>query len=376
MEPAGHLHLKEDPFRVMIVDDSAVIRGFITRWLSGEPGIQVVGSAANGVMALKQVERLDPDVVILDIEMPELDGLSALPKLLEIAPDLKVIMASTLTARGAEVSLKALSLGAADYIPKPMSTREAEAAETFRLELIAKINALAKARRSNSARQTNQNTVLSPVASSLLAGQGTKIILRPASKQPIRILSIASSTGGPQALFQLFSVLKNTINLPILITQHMPPTFTKILAEHLQKISGLECREACAGELVHSNRIYVAPGDWHMSVQIESGEMRLQLDQNPPENFCRPAADPMLRSLAQAYGSHVLAIILTGMGSDGLKGARAVTEAGGTIIAQDEASSVVWGMPGAVATAGLCSAVLPLSELAPAVTRMTLGAAA
>jgi len=379
MQPCERSSVQQDAYRVTVMDDSAVIRGLVTRWLSGEPGIEVVGSATNGAMALRQVERLDPDVVLLDIEMPEMDGLTALPKLLELVPDLKVIMSSTLTAKGAEVSLRALSLGASDYIPKPVSTREGTAAQSFRDDLVSKVRALAASRRERPIVRRNpvdRGAAVVPIQSQPLKPAPTRIVLRPASRLPAKVLAIGSSTGGPQALFQVFSALKGRIKLPILITQHMPPTFTTILAEHLARISGVECREAVQGELVVPGRIYVAPGDWHMTVEEEAGVKRIRLNQDPPENFCRPAVDPMLRSLIRVYGGQVLTLILTGMGADGLKGARAVVEAGGTVVAQDEASSIVWGMPGAVSTARLCSAVLPIGEIGQTIERMTMGAAA
>ena len=181
--------------------------------------------------------------------------------------------------------------------------------------------------------------------------------------------SIGASTGGPQALFKLFGYLKNRVKLPIIITQHMPATFTTILAEHLHRLTNAPCREAKNGEPVTAGQIYIAPGDWHLTVEKEGDGKIIRLNQNPPENFCRPAVDPMLRSLAASYGNQVLALILTGMGHDGLGGGQCVVDAGGTILAQDEASSVVWGMPGAVATGGLCAAVLPIDEIGPALER-------
>ncbi|WP_368744949.1 chemotaxis protein CheB, partial [Desertibaculum subflavum] len=201
-----------------------------------------------------------------------------------------------------------------------------------------------------------------------------RIVLRAASRMPPRALAIGSSTGGPQALFQLFQLLKGQIRQPIFITQHMPATFTTILAEHLTRIGGVPCREAKDGEPVRDGQVYLAPGDWHMTVAVEGGAKVVRLNQNPPESFCRPAVDPMLRSLSEAYGGQLLAVMLTGMGQDGLKGSKALIEAGGTLIAQDEATSVVWGMPGAVATAGLCAAVLPLADVGPTVMRFMSGA--
>jgi two-component system chemotaxis response regulator CheB len=359
-----------DACRVVLVDDSSVIRGMVTRWLEQEPGIAVVGSAPNGAAALSLVARVDPDVVVLDIEMPEMDGLTALPKLLAVNREIKVVMASTLTLRNADISLQALRLGAADYVAKPESARDPRAAENFRRELIEKIRVLGAPR---AARRAPNHT---RVAARPLPGPAkpAKIVLRPPSRMPPKALAIGSSTGGPQALFQLFQLLKGQIRQPVFITQHMPATFTTILAEHLTRIGGAPCHEAKDGEPVRDGRIYLAPGDYHMTVATEGGARVIRLNQNPPENFCRPAVDPMLRSLAEAYGGQLLAVILTGMGQDGLKGGRALIDAGGTLVAQDEASSVVWGMPGAVATAGLCAAVLPLNDVGPTVMRFMSGA--
>ena len=363
----------EQPYRVMLVDDSAVIRGLMARWMQTDSSIQIVATASNGLAALKQLDRCDPEVVVLDIEMPEMDGLTALPKLLEVSPDLKVIMASTLTLRNAETSLRALSAGAADYIPKPSTTRELTGAEEFQRELVTKIKALGAASRRQPRRKPARTiqpgfTAIRPVERP--KGPPPPIVLRKPAMVPPKVLAVGSSTGGPQALFQLFGFLKNRIPLPVLITQHMPPTFTTILAEHLRRVSGLPAGEAVDGEAVTSGRIYIAPGDWHMTVECEGANKIIRLNQGPPENFCRPAVDPMFRSLAKAYGPAVLAVVLTGMGQDGLRGGQALTAAGGTIIAQDEATSVVWGMPGAVATGGLCSAVLPLVEIGPALERL------
>lgn len=365
--PAG----ADEPYRVMLVDDSAVIRGLMARWMQADSSIQVVASAGNGLAALRQLDRCDPEVVVLDIEMPEMDGLTALPKLLEAAPDLKVIMASTLTLRNADISLRALSAGAADYIPKPSSTRELTGAAEFQRELVAKVKALGAASRRQPRRKPARAVqpglaLVRPVPK----GPPAPIVLRKPAMVPPKILAIGSSTGGPQALFQLFGFLKNRIQLPVLITQHMPPTFTTILAEHLRRVSQMPCAEAVDGEPVVGGRVYIAPGDWHMTVEGEGASKTIRLTQSPPENFCRPAVDPMFRSLAKAYGPAVLAVVLTGMGQDGLRGGQVLTAAGSTIVAQDEATSVVWGMPGAVATGGLCSAVLPLVEIGPALERL------
>jgi two-component system chemotaxis response regulator CheB len=371
----------DGPYRVVVVDDSVVIRGLISRCIEADPALAVVGTAANGIIALRQVERLKPDVVVLDIEMPEMDGLTALPRLLKVSPDLKVIMASTLTLRNADISLKALSAGAADYIPKPTSARELQGAEQFRGDLVAKIKALGAARRlrvhsagtSPQAAIQSKPTANFPQRPVVVSGEPS-IVLRAPTRIPPKILAIGASTGGPQALFKLFGYLKNRVNLPIVITQHMPATFTTILAEHLHRLTNAPCREARDGEPVNGGQIYIAPGDWHLTVEREGERRIIRLNQSAPENFCRPAVDPMLRSLSVSYGSQVVALILTGMGHDGLRGGQSVVDAGGTVLAQDEASSVVWGMPGAVAASGLCTAVLPIDDIGPALERYFPGA--
>jgi two-component system chemotaxis response regulator CheB len=337
----------------MICDDSAVIRTAIARILEADPAVRVVAKVANGRLAIEELRRTPVDVIVLDIEMPVLDGMSALPLLLRADPDLKVIMASTLTTRGADIALRALRLGAADYVPKP-TTIGTVSDDSFRRELLEKVKGLARLRR----RKTQ------PARSAPLTA------LRPAPPLPARLLAIGSSTGGPQALFTLVQALGRTVNIPVILTQHMPATFTPILAEHLTKLGGLRCAEAVDGEALQNGRIYLAPGDKHLLVESRGGSMRARLSTDPPENFCRPSVDPMLRSAAAACGGRVLIAMLTGMGHDGLAGTRIVVDAGGAAIAQDEATSVVWGMPGAVAQAGLCHAVLPLPRIGPKLLEM------
>jgi two-component system chemotaxis response regulator CheB len=297
-------------------------------------------------------------------------------------------MASTLTRKNAEVSLRALALGAKDYVTKPSTTSELTSAASFQQELIAKIKALAGRRRfprpptppapapvraaPGTAPGTSAGTVTGAghEAPTPRPARGTTVTLRPAGSEMPDVLAIGSSTGGPQALFSVLGNLPKGLRQPILITQHMPATFTTILAEHLTRVSGRQCAEAKDGEIIESGRIYLAPGDFHMVVEgTTPGKRVLRLLKTPPENFCRPAVDPMLRSLADSYGRRVLVAILTGMGYDGQKGAERLVQVGGTVIAQDEASSVVWGMPGAVALAGLCSAVLPIGEIGPYLLR-------
>ncbi|WP_249209222.1 protein-glutamate methylesterase/protein-glutamine glutaminase [Magnetospirillum sulfuroxidans] len=362
-----------DKVRVMLVDDSAVVRGLVTRILEEDSGIAVIASVGNGQMALSALERQDVDVILLDIEMPVMDGMTALPKLLKIDPGVRVIMQSTLTLKGADVSMRALEMGAADYIPKPTATRELAGGMDFKAELLGKVKALGLARRRDPNRKARPGTTTSarpsiissaPRPSALTPAAPLK--LRTHTPEPPDIIAIGSSTGGPQALFNLLGVMRaGTVKQPILITQHMPATFTTILAEHITRVSGWDAKEAQDGEVIKGGRVYVAPGDFHMLVETKGVDKILRLTKDPPENFCRPAVDPMLRSISAAYGKRVLVAILTGMGSDGAKGGNVVVQAGGTVIAQDEATSVVWGMPGAAAHAGICSAIMPLGEIAP-----------
>jgi two-component system chemotaxis response regulator CheB len=370
----------QSPYRVMVVDDSAVIRGFLTRWLKEESDIDVVASAGNGLIALKEFEKHRPEIVVLDIEMPEMDGMTALPKLIALDRDVKVIMASTLTVRNADISMRALANGAADYVPKPESTREAGDKETFHRDLVAKVRALGETRRRKLGQEMPaRNGVAAKPAiavSSESKGlyKGSEIKLRPYRPGLFpKVLAIGSSTGGPQALFSVFEKLKGKLSLPVFITQHMPATFTAILAEHLTKIAGIKCAEAVDGEAVEGGRIYLAPGDWHMTVVKDGSGEKISLNQNPPENFCRPAVDPMLRSLVEVYGSRILTVILTGMGHDGKLGCEQLADSGGYVIAQDEESSVVWGMPGSVATAGLSNAVMTLNDIPAAVENVLSG---
>ncbi len=356
----------------MLVDDSAVIRGLTARWLESDSGIKVVASVGGGEQALISVRRTKPDVVVLDIEMPGMDGMTLLPKLLELDPSLKIIMSSTLTKRNASISLEALAAGAADYIPKPSSRAELHQATDFRRNLIIKVKALGAARRARAPLDPAQRAPSEAPAP--VAGRGAGAIrLRKASLIRPRALAIGSSTGGPKALFILFEYLRNSITLPIFITQHMPPMFTAILADNLRRVSGAPCAEARDGEEVKDGHIYVAPGDHHMIVASGDKARSIHLNQDPPVHYCRPAVDPMFESLASVFDGLILGVVLTGMGSDGSRGARRLVQAGGTIIAQDEASSVVWGMPGAVAQDGVCSAVLPLDKIGPAIARLVSG---
>ncbi|MGH6948181.1 MAG: protein-glutamate methylesterase/protein-glutamine glutaminase [Kiloniellales bacterium] len=362
-------------YRVMVVDDSAVTRGLLAKTLESDNDVKVVTTVANGALALKALETHYVEVAVLDIEMPVMDGLTALPKLLAKQPGLRVIMASTLTVKNAEISLRALQAGAADYITKPSSSGGPQSAATFKRELVAKVKALAEAVRGRATARTR--TVERSSGGAVVPAIAPKTFqLRKISAFPPSAIAIGSSTGGPQALNALVSKLGGPMKQPIFITQHMPGTFTALLAQHLARSSGILCAEGRDGEKVTSGRIYLAPGDRHMLIEEKGGSQTIRLSQAPPENFCRPAVDPMLRSLVPLYGPRLLVVMLTGMGTDGCKGAEAVVKAGGSVIAQDEASSVVWGMPGAVAMAGLCSTVLPLPELAPYIRKLVMRSAA
>ncbi|WP_417458386.1 protein-glutamate methylesterase/protein-glutamine glutaminase [Kordiimonas sp.] len=399
----------------MVVDDSAIIRGFLCRYLSEDSEIDVVTTANNGAVALRQLQANDIEVVVLDIEMPEMDGLTALPQMIKMVPDLQVVMASTLTRKNAEVSLRSLQMGAVDYVPKPETARSVNANIDFRRELVDKVKAWASRRRKKRGEKlpANASDLGAPTAGTTAAGLAAREVTarRPAAPAPgggfvtarrpatpvsissaraatteakpalfadkqislrtgsfrrPKVLAIGSSTGGPQALMKFFAGFKRAPDVPVLITQHMPATFTAILAEHLAQATGWKTQEASDGQMLKPGEVYVAPGGRHMEVAVVEGKACVRLTDEPPENFCRPAVDPLFRSLPAVYGENVLAVILTGMGHDGLKGARELTRTGGTLLAQDEASSVVWGMPGAVATAGLCTEVLPVDKLGEA----------
>jgi two-component system chemotaxis response regulator CheB len=352
-----------NPIRVMIVDDSAVIRGVETRILEAAPDIKVVASVANAQLALNQLSRTPVDVMILDIEMPVLDGLSALPKIRQIAPQTKVIMASTLTTRGGEISLEALRLGAIDFVPKP-TVGSIFNAEDFKRELVNKVTALGRVRLPGApAAPPATGTAPRPAIPVLPTISGPPPKLRPAPGAIPTIIGIGSSTGGPQALQTTLTALPASMQLPIVIVQHMPPTFTRLLADQIARATGRPTREGENGMPIAPGHIYIAPGGMHMCVQRQDGQGVIRLNSNPPESFCRPAVDPLFRSLASAYGPSALVLVLTGMGSDGARGAEVVAQAGGTVLAQDEATSVVWGMPGAAAATGMVSALIPLGEI-------------
>jgi two-component system chemotaxis response regulator CheB len=370
------------PIRVMVVDDAVVVRGLLSRWVDSEPDMKIIAALRTGREAVDQFERSNPDVVVLDVDMPELDGISALPLLLGKKRDLVVIMASTLTRRNAEVSLRALALGAADYIPKPLTTREVTSSTAFRRELIEKIRQLGRRGRAparatapapGSAALRSPTRPAGRTVPPAEAGDSAPR-LRPLAPTVPRVLLIGSSTGGPQALIRLVGEIGAVIDgAPVLIAQHMPPTFTTVLAEHLGRASGRRAREGEDGEAVVPGTIYIAPGGRHMRVVRRNDAAVIALDDGALVNFCKPAIDPLFASAAEVWGGGALALILTGMGNDGTRGAADIVAAGGNVIAQDEATSVVWGMPGSAARAGLCAAVLPLDQIAATIVRVFAG---
>ncbi len=334
------------------MDDSAVIRRLVTSALSQDPEIEVVGTAANGNIAIAKLAQLHPDVMTLDIEMPELDGLQTLKAVRPEYPRLPIVMFSTLTEKGAVTTLDALSLGASDYVTKPANVGSvAESIASVQEQLIPKLKALAAARRLGGAptrRQVNR-----PLASGGL---------------PLEAVVLGSSTGGPDALSEVLAKLPRDLPVPVFVVQHMPPVFTSILAQRLDNVSPLRVSEASDGERPQPGHVYVAPGDHHLHLERDLLGPKITLNQGPQENFCRPAVDALFRSAVPVYGKRVLSVVLTGMGKDGREGVRALREAGAPSVVQDEATSVVWGMPGAVAQASLADQVLPLGDIASAIT--------
>lgn len=361
----------------MLVDDSAVIRGALTQLLADDPAIEVISSVSNGEMAVSAMSRHSPDIIILDVEMPVMDGLTALPKLLAAKPDTKIIMFSALTTKGGEITIKAMALGAVECLVKPKSG-EASKESPFHKNLLSLLHNLCP----HSGAEKNIPTP-PQIPKSPAKEIGAKPQAKPESAYSLhkaigtytgkpRLLAIGSSTGGPQALFEVIRHFKG-FDIPIILTQHMPATFTKILADHITTQTGVTAVEGEDGMRLENGRVHVAPGSHHMVLKEDTGDIRIQLDDGPMENFCKPSVEPMLRSAIDIFDKKVLTVILTGMGNDGVNASRSLVGKGGRVIAQDEETSVVWGMPGAVAKAGLCQEVLPLGKIGPWVKQVVTG---
>lgn len=354
--------------RVLIVDDAVVIRRMLSDCLATDPSLEVVGTAPNGRIALQKMEQVNPDVVTLDMEMPVMDGLTTLTELRKVYPRLPVIMFSTLTERGAIATLDALTRGASDYVTKPANVGSVTTAmQRIREELVPKIRSLCRPERF-AAPVSIGKFPSQPVFSPVSPGNGWKSPDPTGATRP-ELLVIGVSTGGPNALATLLPGLSRQFPAPILIVQHMPPLFTKMLAVRLAAVTGMPAAEGVMGAQVKPGEIWVAPGGRHMEVERSGNSLEIRLHDDPAENSCRPAVDVLFRSAARATGARCLGVILTGMGSDGLRGCGDLREAGSQILAQDESTSVVWGMPGAVARAGLAKRVLPLDELAVEINR-------
>lgn len=346
-----------EPIRVMVVDDSAVFRGLLVTSLENTCEIEVVATAMHGEAALKQLSVQPVDVVILDVEMPVMDGLTALPHILREYPDTRVVMASAFTREGADATVRALALGASACVAKPVADRASEGIEKLASELIPLVKALGPTR--------ELTLTLTPYCV-LPSPRFRGIRMSP------EIIVIGSSTGGPNALSQVLTDLSSEITCPILIVQHMPPGFTTSLARHLEKDCGRPTQEAVHGGRIESGCVYVAPGNFHLVIDQANNHLITTLNQNAPEHYVRPSVNPLFFSAAAWYGRQTLAVMLTGMGNDGLEGTREIVRRGGTVIAQDQESSVVWGMPGAIANEGLAQEVLPLTEIGAAITRHCL----
>jgi two-component system, chemotaxis family, protein-glutamate methylesterase/glutaminase len=352
---------------VLIVDDSAVVRGILGRMVDAQDDMRVATTATNGSDALEALRLQEIDVVLLDIEMPVMDGLTALPLICQRHPLARVLVTSSLTYQSASVTMKALALGAVDYVHKP----SARAGGVFGVELAAtemvgKIRAVAPP-----AADRNQDVSGSQDAES----RQPRTAPAPAGDFEPRVLALAASTGGPNALATVIAGLPRDFPLPVLVTQHMPPIFTTMFAQRLTREGSLLCEEARDGEILQPGRVYVAPGDRHLTV-LASGVARsptVHVTSDAPEHHCRPAADPMLRTAAQAFPNGVLAVVLTGMGEDGRDGCERVVATGGRVIVQDEATSVVWGMPRSVVASGIPCIILPLHAISAHVTSLCCG---
>jgi two-component system, chemotaxis family, protein-glutamate methylesterase/glutaminase len=348
---------EQSRIRILVVDDSVVIRKLLLDTLAADPALDVVGTASDGRIALLKIPILKPDLITLDIEMPVMDGLETLAALRKLYPKLPVIMFSTLTERGAAATVEALALGASDYVKKVSASNDGleQAIERTRSELIPKIKALCGR--------------MTPVGLRPPPGLRRSTMRSGSNNARIEIVAIGASTGGPNALGEVLPRISADFPVPIVVVQHMPPVFTRLLAKRLAESSGISIEEGRAGVTLGPGQAWIAPGNFHMMVRRAGLQWGLELGQGPPENSCRPAVDVLFRSVAHAFGASTLAVVMTGMGTDGTLGAQEIRSAGGDVIIQDEATSVVWGMPGMVHASGLASAAYPIGSLAAEITR-------
>ena len=351
--------------RVVVVDDSVVIRRLVVQALESDPDVEVVATAANGRLALAKVEQHAPDAVTMDIEMPELNGVEAVRELRKRGHTMPIIMFSTLTERGAAATFDALDAGASDYVAKPSNVGSInESLKAVADQLIPKIRALVPrsiGRPSSRAAAGGPGAALGRPGA---AAPRAVVTLRQAPRRhPVRAVVLGCSTGGPEALSRVIERITEPLPVPLLVVQHMPAVFTRQLAHRLDRLGPSSVYEATHGQVLEPGGVYIAPGDTHLEVEGTAGRYRAKITHGAPVNFCRPSVDVLFRSALSVVGSELLAVILTGMGADGKVGAGAVADAGGTVVVQDEESSVVWGMPGATATAGYAHRVLPISEI-------------
>lgn len=353
--------------RVLLVDDSAVIRKVLGDLIAADPELEVAGTAANGKLALEQLEVLKPDIITLDIEMPEMDGLQTVQEIRQRGYQLPIIMCSSLTAAGASHTLDALAFGANDYVTKP-SSHGVNTREVVGEELLRKIKGLASPL-AQIIRASASRSVAAAAKKESGKGHTTVIETGATPGKHFGVVAIGASTGGPNALQTLIPLLPANLQVPILLVQHMPPLFTKLLAERLSAQANVPVLEAVDGQEVKAGHVYIAPGGLHMEVKRLLGRTFIALNEKAPENSCRPAVDVLFRSVAKVYGSDCLAVMLTGMGQDGLSGCQDIKQSGGAIVAQEREGCAVWGMPGAVVEAGLASAVLSLHDIATEIVR-------
>ncbi|GAB2694053.1 protein-glutamate methylesterase/protein-glutamine glutaminase [Thalassiella azotivora] len=354
--------------KVLVVDDSVVVRRLVGDVLTGDPEIEVVGTAANGRLALSKLQQVAPDVVTMDVEMPDVNGIEAVRSIRASGSKVPIIMFSTLTDRGAAATLDALAAGANDYVTKPANVGSVgESMAQVRDQLIPRIKALVPRARG----RLGPGSPAGPAAAP--AGAPLRLATPRTHRDPFQVLAIGCSTGGPDALATFLAALPADLPVPVVVVQHMPPVFTRQFAQRLDRQLPLTVVESAGGERLLPGVVHIAPGDHHLEVARRGDGVLTRTHQGPPENFCRPAVDVLFRSVADVYGARVLAVVLTGMGSDGRRGAERVVADGGAVLVQDEHTSVVWGMPGAVATAGLAEQVLPLDDLGPAVAQRLTG---